>query len=473
MTFEAVIGLEIHTQLATSTKAWCNCEVNTRYRENELVCEVCSAQPGTLPVVNKKAIELATRLALATNCKINQVSSYDRKNYFYPDLPKGYQITQFYTPIAENGFLEIEVAGKAKKLNIERIQLEEDTGKSTHEKEHSLINLNRAGTPLVEIVTGPDFRTAEEATTFLKDLHLILVYLGVSKGNLQDGNFRCDVNLSLRKEGEAYGTRTEVKNLNSFKSVEKSIAYEKKRQAEILNKGEKVLQETMLFDISTGKTRSLRVKSDADDYRYFPEPDLMPLIVSDEEIEKSKESLPELPNEKAKRFEEEFKIPKYDANLLTRDKDLADYFEKACELSNGKYKLVSNWVMGEMLRLVNEANAEISDLKLTPKRLVGLLDFIDRGAISGSVAKDVLLKMFDENKDAKEIIENENLSQNNDEDELKSLAKEVLDAHPKEVEAFKGGKDRMMGFFVGQVMKKTAGKANPKIVSDLMKELLK
>ncbi len=473
--YETVIGIEIHAQLNTNTKAWCNCELKINGFENHYVCEVCSAQPGTLPVVNKQAINYALMLGIATDCNINKTSFYDRKNYFYPDLPKGYQITQFHTPICEDGAIElVGESGEKKKIRIERIQLEEDTGKSTHYNDYSLINLNRAGTPLVEIVTKPDFKTAKEVTNFLKKIQSILVYLDVSKGNLQDGNMRCDVNLSLMPKGsDTFGTRTEVKNLNSFRSVERAIEHEKLRQADILDKGEEVLQQTLLFDVDTGATRVLRTKSDADDYRYIPEPDLLAISVSEENIEKLKNELPELPTDKVNRFIKEFKIPKYDAEVICSEKKLAKYFEKACSLHNGNaYKKISNWVMVELLKLVNEAKADVEKIKLTPKHLVELVELIESGKISGKIAKDIFVEVYDTGKLPGEIVKEKGLEQNSDSSEIEEIVKEIIGAHPKEVEELKSGRDRVMGFFVGQVMKKTQGKANPKITSDLVKKLL-
>jgi len=473
--YEPVIGIEIHVQLNTLTKAWCNCELKINGFENHYVCEVCSAQPGTLPVVNKQAVDYALMLGLATNCTINKTSYYDRKNYFYPDLPKGYQITQFKTPICEDGLVEIgSENGDSKKIRIERIQLEEDTGKSTHYNDYSLINLNRAGTPLVEIVTKPDFETAKEVTNFLKKIQSILVYLDVSKGNLQDGNMRCDVNLSLKPIGsKTLGTRTEVKNLNSFRSVERAIAHEKIRQASVLDKGDKVLQQTLLFDVDTGANRVLRTKSDADDYRYMPEPDLLALSVTEGQIKKLKENLPELPTDKVERFIKEFNIPKYDAEVICSEKKLANYFEKACSLHQGNaYKKISNWVMVELLKLVNEAKADIETLKLTPKHLVELVELIESGKISGKIAKDIFVEVYDTGKYPSDIVTDKGLEQNSDTSEIEEIIKEIINAHPKEVAELKSGRDRVMGFFVGQVMKKTQGKANPKITSDLVSKLL-
>jgi aspartyl-tRNA(Asn)/glutamyl-tRNA(Gln) amidotransferase subunit B len=475
MSYVATIGLEIHAQLSTNTKAWCGCEVSTKSYENTKVCEVCTAQPGTLPVLNQSAVNYAISAALATNCKVNLVSKFDRKNYFYPDLPKGYQITQYDTPVGEDGFITIlDDKGKEKKIRIERIQMEEDTGKSTHVGESSLINLNRSGTPLIEIVGRPDIKTAKEASNYFKKIHSILVYLGVCHGNMQDGNLRCDVNLSLNKEGDKeLGTRTEVKNLNSFRSVERAIEYEWKRQSEVLDAGKKVQQQTLLFDVETGKTKVLRTKSDADDYRYFPEPDLLPLIITKETVDNLKNNLPELPDEKQKRFVSSYKIPEYDASVLTSNKNLADYFEKAVGAYSGEAKKMSNWVMVELLKLINESGTTIERSPVSPENLASLLLSVDEGKISGKMAKDVLLDMYDNKTTAEKSIKKLGLVQISDTSQLEEMAKKIVDANPGEVEKYKAGKDRVFGFFVGQVMKETKGQANPGMVAKILKEIIK
>ena len=468
MSYEAVFGVEVHTQLATNTKAWCNCEIKINGFENHYVCEVCSAQPGTLPVVNKQSVNFALKLAHALECKkINKTSFFDRKNYFYPDLPKGYQITQFHVPIAQDGVLD--------GVEIERIQLEEDTGKSTHEGDSSLINLNRAGTPLIEIVTKTiEGSNSDNVLSYLRNLHQILRYTGVSHANMQDGNFRCDINISLRKKGvKKLGTRTEVKNLNSFRSVEKAIEYEIARQAKVLDSGEDVLQQTLLFDVEKQETKVLRTKSDADDYRYYLEPDLLPLIVTDKEIKKAKDELPELPAQKVERFQKEYGIRDYDAELLSRSLALANYFEECCKHYESDKKKVANWVLGDLLGLANESNLDFDQLdNIKPKALMELIGFVDREEISGKAAKDVLLEMFDSGKSPSEIVASKGLKQNNDASELEAIVQELIDNHPKEVEELKSGRDRVMGFFVGQVMKKTKGQGNPKITTELVKKIL-
>jgi aspartyl-tRNA(Asn)/glutamyl-tRNA(Gln) amidotransferase subunit B len=475
MNWEPVIGLEIHAQLSSNTKVWCNCEINTRAFENTKVCEVCSAQPGTLPYLNQKAVNYALMASIALNCKVNKFSKFDRKNYFYPDLPKGFQITQFDIPVGENGYLEIKDSeGKIKKVGIERVQMEEDTGKSIHSGNSSLINLNRAGTPLIEIVGKPDIKTAKEASGYFKNIQSILTYLGVCDGNMQDGNLRCDVNLSLRKKGtEKFGTRTEVKNLNSFRSVERAIEHEMQRQAKILDDGGQVEQQTLLFDVDTGKTRVLRTKSDADDYRYFPEPDLMPLIVTDKYIEDIKKNLPELPVEKVKRFITEYKIPEYDAEVLSADKELADYYEEAMKNYNGDAKKMSNWIMVELLRFLNESSTPVSKSPIQASEMANLLKFIDDGKISGKQAKEVILDMYDNKSSASDSIKKLGVEQISDTSALEAIAQKIVDDNPDQVEKYLSGKDRVFGFFVGQVMKETKGQANPGMVAKILKEIIK
>lgn len=472
--FEIIIGLEVHAQLATKTKAWCACEIKINGFENEYVCEVCAAHPGVLPVLNDKVVEFAVMAGLATNCEINLNSGFDRKNYFYPDLPKGYQITQFEKPIAQNGKLTIRTDNdQFKEIRITRVQIEEDTGKSSHHNSYSLINLNRAGTPLIEIVSEPDMRSSKEAVEYLKTLQAILVYLDVCKGNMQDGNFRCDVNLSLRLKGEKkFGTRTEVKNLNSFRSVEKAIEYESQRHARLLSNGQKVEQQTLLFDVDKMQTKVLRTKSDADDYRYFAEPDLTRLIITEEFVSKLAANLPELPNDKLKRFVSLYEITEYDAEILSGDRALAKYFEDCVGLCKAQPKKVANWIMVELLRLVNESGMTVDRLNITPKKLADLLNFVEDGTISGKIAKEVFLEMFDKSTEASSIIEAKGLKQNNDTSELENLIKALIIAHPQEVEQLKAGKDRLLGFFVGQVMKATGGQANPAMTSELVKKLI-
>ena len=474
MNYDIVIGLEVHAQMNTKSKAWCTCEIDSHSLENTKVCEICSAQPGTLPVFNLGVARNAVKLALATNCKINEISYFDRKNYFYPDLPKGYQITQFETPVAQDGELIISSEdGESKKIRIERIQIEEDTGKSTHEGEYSLINLNRSGTPLLEIVGRPDLTSAKEASSYLKKLHSVLVYLEICDGNLQEGNFRCDVNLSLKPKGASeLGTRTEVKNLNSFRNVEKAIAVEIKRQSALLDKGEKVLQETLSFDPVEGKVRALRSKSDAHDYRYFPEPDLLPLVINQEYISEIKSKLPELPEAKIERFKSDYGLGDYDSELLSSDKYLAAYFEEAVSIYKGDSKKVANWILVELLKLLNEFGLSIRKSPIPAKETAALLNEVQSGKISGKIAKDVFQYMFDHQLCALASIEKLGVSQLSDESEIETKISEVLNNHDNELKRYRSGEKKLMGFFVGQVMKVTKGQANPKIVNQVLKKLL-
>lgn len=475
MNYDITIGLEVHTQLDTNTKVWSSCEVSHHSLENTKVCEVTAAHPGTLPVLNEKVVEFAVMTGLATNCQIMNQSKFDRKNYFYPDLPKGYQITQLDQPIAKNGYIEItDSEGETRKIGIERIQIEEDTGKSTHHGEYSLINLNRAGTPLLEIVGKPELHTPEEASLYLRKLHAILVYLGVSVGNLQDGNFRCDANISLAPKGaKKLGTRTEVKNINSFRNVERAIEFEIKRHAELLDAGKKIIQQTLLFNADTGETHVLREKSDADDYRYFPEPDLLNLNISEEFIAKTKASLPELPDQKVARFVSDYNIPKYDAGVLTSDKALANYFEEAAKRYNGETKKVSNWIMVELLRYLNEADTPVEKSPVSPNELANMLNAIVDGTISGKMAKDVFQKMYDEKLTASAAIDALGLKQISDESELEAIAQKIIDNNQSQVQDYLNGKDRLFGFFVGQLMKETKGQANPGVANKIFKKLLK
>lgn len=474
MNYDIVIGLEVHAQLSTNTKAWCQCEIATNAYENTKVCEICSAQPGTLPVYNRQAVEYAIKLALATNSEVNKISVFDRKNYFYPDLPKGYQITQFDRPVGEKGFLEIlDDEGNVKRIGLQRIQMEEDTGKSSHQGEKSLINLNRAGTPLLEIVSDPDMCTPKEASAYLKKLHSILVYLGICHGNMQDGNFRCDVNVSLKPKGSSkLGTRTEVKNVNSFRHVEMAIEYEVQRHKELLDSGKSILQQTLLFEVENRKTKVLRTKSDADDYRYVPEPDLLPLVITQEQIEKVRSSLPELPDAKIKRFMDSYGIPLYDASVLTSEKALANYFEESLKGYEGEAKKMSNWIMVELLRYLNEAGTTIERSPVKPASMASLLNAIHSGKISGKIAKDVFLKMFDTGNAADAIIKEMGLEQISDEKALVEIAERIVAANAGQVEKYKGGNERVFGFFVGQVMKETNGQANPVMTAEILKKIL-
>ena len=471
MNYDVSIGLEVHAQLTTKTKIWCSCEVTTYAGENTRVCEICSGQPGTLPVLNQRARDFAIQLGLATHCEINLVSFFDRKNYFYPDLPKGYQITQYETPICQDGEIEITLeTGETRPIGIERIQMEEDTGKSTHQGDFSLINLNRAGTPLLEIVGKPDLTDAQETLCYLKKLYALLTYLNISDGNLQEGNMRFDVNISLSPKGASkLGTRTETKNLNSFRSVERLIETEIQRQKEILNRGEKVIQQTLSFDVQTSQIKVLRTKSDAHDYRYFPEPDLLPMVFDESLVDGLKKKLPELPDPKKKRFMLNYKLPIYDADFLTSSISLANYFEEAVKSFRGpEAKKVSNWIMVELYKLLNEFSIPIEKSPVPPEEISELLNIIYDGEISGKMAKDVFQKMFDGKKKARTVIEELGFKQISDDEKIIQLVQGVLEKNNKEVERYKHGEKKLFGFFVGQVMKITKGQANPRKVNDML-----
>lgn len=456
--YEPVIGLEVHAQLKTESKMFCACASSFGDSPNTNICPVCTAQPGALPVTNRHAIVLAIRAGLALGCTVNQESQFARKNYFYPDLPKGYQITQHEYPICINGHLG--------DVTIQRIQIEEDAGKSLHDQgdgEYSLIDLNRCGVPLIEIISGPDIHSPEHASEYLKRLRNILRYLDVCEGNMQEGNFRCDANISIRKKGEdVLGTRTEMKNLNSFKAVEGAIRFEIERQRELLNRGEKVLQQTLLWNDKAGRTEPMRQKEEAHDYRYFPEPDLLPLVIEQSWVDEIKKMLPELPDDRAKRFVSEYQIPEYDSLILTSEKEIADYYEEAVSHYNSPKK-ISNWVMTELM----------SELKVSPKNLAGMVRLIDEGVISGKMAKDIFEEMYKSLKSADEIIEAKGLKQISSADELEKIADQIIAENPKQVEQYKKGKDALLGFFVGQLMKKTSGQANPQTANEIFQRKLK
>jgi aspartyl-tRNA(Asn)/glutamyl-tRNA(Gln) amidotransferase subunit B len=474
MKYEAVIGLEVHAQLQTNTKIFCGCETAFGEEANTRTCPVCIGMPGVLPVLNRKAVEYIIKTGLATHCTIASFSRFARKNYFYPDLPKGYQISQYELPLCEKGFVEIVVDGKVKKVGLTRIHLEEDAGKNLHQSGGgaSLVDLNRAGTPLMEIVSEPDIRSSDEAAEYLKKLRSILRYIEVSDADMEKGNFRCDINISLRPEGnEELGTRAEVKNVNSFKFVQKAIEYEIKRQAQVLDEGGKVMQETRLFDSSKGVTFSMRSKEEAHDYRYFPEPDLVPVVTEPGTVESIRKTIPELPDAKRERFAKDYGLPEYDADMLTQSRAIAAYYEEAVKLS-GQPKVVSNWMMGELMRLLNGENKEIEDCPVRPDRLAGMIKLIDAGTISTKIAKTVFEEMYRTGKDAETVVKEQGLTQVSDTGAIEQIIADVIKANPAQHADYKAGKEKLFGFFVGQVMKASKGKANPEMVNDLLKKKL-
>jgi len=474
MEYEAVIGLEVHAQLLTEAKIFCGCSTKFGAAPNSHTCPVCLGMPGVLPVLNRKVVEYAMKMALACNCRINPTCLFARKNYFYPDLPKGYQISQYGEPLAEDGWVEIEIDGSRKRVGIIRIHMEEDAGKLLHDEINpvSMVDLNRTGVPLLEIVSAPDIRTPEEASAYLKRLHEILVYLEICDGNMEEGSFRCDANISLRPKGEhTFGTRTELKNMNSFRNVQRALEYEIKRQRYILEEGGTVDQETRLWDDAKGVTTPMRGKEEAHDYRYFPDPDLVPLVIDEVWREEVRKSLPELPLEKRERFLRDYAITPYDAQVLTQAKALADYFEEVAKLS-GRPKQAANWIMGDLLGLLKEDKRDIKSCPVCPAALAEMIQLIEVGTISGKMAKEILAAMYETGEMPRTIIEKKGLSQITDEEYLRQVVAEVVSFHPREREQYLSGKEKVFGFFVGQVMKKTEGKANPRLVGELLKEIL-
>ena len=471
MEFEPVIGLEVHAQLKTNTKIFCSCSTEFGSPSNTHVCPVCLGMPGTLPVLNKKVVEYALLMAMATNCSINQVNRFARKNYYYPDLPKGYQISQYELPIAEHGYLDIEVNGDNKRIGITRIHMEEDAGKLTHDPHRplSMIDFNRTGVPLIEIVSEPDIRSPEEAGAYLRQMHAILRYLDICDGNMEEGSFRCDANISIRAKGEKkLGTRAELKNLNSFKNVEKSIEYEIYRQKDILLDNGIIIQETRLWNADTNSTISMRSKEEANDYRYFPDPDLLPVHIDKKWIDTLKKDLPELPQEKKERFIIKHGLTSTDAELLTSSRDMADYFDECVKLFK-QPKQIGNWIMGSLLGLLNLEGKTISESPVSAQHLTDMLKLIDKDLISGKIAKTVFDEMAKTGKPPKQIVEEKGLVQLTDRFEIENIIVKIISDNPKEAEAYKNGKTKLFGFFVGQVMKATRGKANPKIVNEILK----
>jgi aspartyl-tRNA(Asn)/glutamyl-tRNA(Gln) amidotransferase subunit B len=474
MEFETVIGLEVHAQMLTDTKIFCNCSTKFGGAPNSHTCPVCLGMPGVLPVLNKKVVEYAMMMALATNCTINPSNSFARKNYFYPDLPKGYQISQYAYPLAEHGYVWVETNGTQKKIGITRIHMEEDAGKLIHDENNpfSYVDLNRTGVPLIEIVGEPDIRSPEEAAEYLKRLHEILVYLEICDGNMEEGSFRCDANVSIRPVGQKeFGTRTELKNMNSFRNVQRALEYEVKRQQYLVENGQPIIQETRLWDDAQGATNSMRSKEEAHDYRYFPDPDLVKVVVDEDWIAKIRESLPELPVEKRERFIREYQIPAYDAGVLTADKALALYYEDVVRLC-GKPKQASNWVMGDVLRFLNEEKRDIRQCPISAGSLADMINLIEEGTISGKMAKEIIEDMYKTGKPPQDIIREKGLVQITDEGELTKTIAAIIDAHPGQLADYRGGREKLFGFFVGQVMKATQGKANPQLVNNLLKKML-
>ena len=473
MSWECVIGLEAHVQLSTETKLFSRASTSFGEEPNTNVNLVDCGLPGVLPTVNKNAFYKAIRFGLAVNADINQTSLFDRKNYFYPDLPKGYQITQMELPIVSGGKVEIEIEGAKKIINLTRAHLEEDAGKSIHEGMAGTgVDLNRAGTPLLEIVSEPEISSAKEAVAYMKALHQIVTFLDVSDGNMSQGSLRCDANVSVRKKGDKeLGTRTEIKNINSFRFIEKAINYEIERQIDVIESGESVTQETRLYDSIKNETRPMRSKEFANDYRYFPDPDLLPVMISDEEIEEIKATFPEMPNVKFLRYQSEFNIPENDAHIISSSKNLATFFEECMENAKDA-KLLSNIIIGDISSLLNKENIEITDSKLSTKNVSELVNLVTEGIISGKIAKTVLEETWDSGLSPIEIVESSGLKQIDDDDEIERIIDQIISEHPDQVSAYKGGKDKLFGFFVGQIMKATQGKANPASANKILKDKL-
>ena len=476
--YEVVIGLEVHAELKTDTKIFCSCPTEFGGEENTHVCPVCLGLPGVLPVLNKKVLEYAIRAGLALNCEIAGFSKFDRKNYFYPDLPKAYQISQYDLPICKKGHLEIEVNGRRKTVGITRVHMEEDAGKLVHggasiaTSRYSLVDYNRTGVPLIEIVSEPDMRSAEEARAYMEKLKAILEYTGVSDVRMEQGSLRCDANISLRPVGsKEFGTKTEIKNLNSFRALQKAIEYEIDRQRDILEEGGKIIQETRSWDESKGVTVSLRSKEEAHDYRYFPDPDLVPVVIDPQWVQEIRDSLPELPDAKKERLVREMGLSEYDAGIITGSRALADFFDRVVAEYN-EPKTVANWIMGEFLRLLNASNLEVAESKVKPHSLAALLKAQAEGTISGKMAKTIFEDMFETGKEPETIIKEKGMVQISDEGALAAVVEKVIAANPQSVEDYKAGKEKAIGFLVGQVMKETKGQANPGLVNKLLKEKL-
>ncbi len=476
--YEGVIGLEVHAHLLTNTKIFCGCSTKFGAEPNSHTCPTCMGLPGALPVLNKKVVDFAIKLGMALHCTVNRKSIFARKNYFYPDLPKGYQISQYEEPICENGYLDVFLNGSKKRIRIKRVHMEEDAGKLVHEGSietapYSLVDYNRSSVPLVEIVSEPDMNAPDEATAYLKMLRDVLMYLEICDGNMEEGSFRCDANVSVKRKSDAeLGTRAELKNLNSFRFIERALGYEIERQVDLVKRGGAVVQETRLFNVDEGITYSMRGKEEAHDYRYFPEPDLLPLTIDDRWIEEVRSGLPELPVEKIDRFMEAYGLPRYDVEILISDRALADYFEETVKLFP-EPKTVSNWVMTELLRELNRTGTPAKESPLEPRRLAELLSLVKDGTISIKIGKEIFTELYESAASPKQIVEDKGLVQISDESSLAVTVDEVIERHPKEVDDFRGGKEKLLGFFVGQVMKETKGKANPKLLNELLLKKLK
>jgi aspartyl-tRNA(Asn)/glutamyl-tRNA(Gln) amidotransferase subunit B len=478
--YEAVIGLECHCQLLTNSKLFCSCSTKFGEAPNINTCPVCLGLPGALPVLNRVAITMAVKAALGLNCKVNLESQWARKNYFYPDLPKGYQISQYDRPLAQHGFIEIFVDGNHKKIGVQRIHMEEDAGKSLHEGfpdsgRNTYLDFNRSGVPLIEIVTDPDIRSSAEAYDYLARLKQILEFLEVCDGNMEEGSLRCDANVSVRKAGDSkFGTRTELKNINSFRFVQKAIDYEVGRQIDVIEGGGRVVQETRLWNSAEDRTVPMRSKEEAHDYRYFPDPDLPLLVVESEWIRTTDRSMPELPESRRKRFIKEYALSEYDAGVLTATRALAEFFEETAGLS-GQPKIAANWIMGDLLRFYKDSNADLKDLSespVSPKMLAEMIALVEKGTISGKIAKTVMEEMYKTGRQAQQIIEEQGLIQISDTGEIEKIVDKVIEENPKSVEQYRAGKTGTLGFFVGQVMKATGGRANPQAVNDLLRKKL-
>lgn len=473
--YEVIIGLEVHAELSTKTKIFCSCPTKFGAAPNTQVCPICMAMPGALPVLNEKVVEYAVKAGLATNCEIARNSKNDRKNYFYPDTPKAYQISQYDEPLCEHGYVEIDSKNGKKKIGLTRIHIEEDAGKLNHDEfaGGSLVDLNRAGVPLIEIVSEPDLRSSEEVEQYLKKLKSILEYIEVSDCKMQEGSYRADVNVSVRKKGETkLGTRTEMKNMNSFRSITRAIEYEVDRQIEVIENGGKVVQESLRWDDVSGKTFSMRDKEDAEDYRYFPEPDLVAINLSEEYIENIKKSLPELPESRKERYLKEYELSEKDANIITSSKYLSDLFEGAIKVCNNP-KAVNNWIISDISRILNETETDPIEIPFDSNQLGKLVILIDKGTISSSIGKKVLEELFENPRDPEEIIKEKGWIQISDEGAIKEIVLKILEANPQSIADYKAGKDRALGFLVGQAMKETKGKANPKMLNEMFLEELK